>query len=933
LYSLGALGYLLLTGRTAYAARSLADLPQAFRVRPEPPHALVGDIPEALSHLVLSMLSLDVAGRPRTAAEVIERLSALAGLPEDPRLVVASAHLVTPALTGRQAELARIRRCVARTLRGRGSTLLLSGAAGTGRTRVLDTCALEAKLVGALVLRAQPSREGTAPFGVIQSLLRHLDAALTPVERERVVLDPEVRSELRSDAAGHDAGSSPLQPALLRDARVNDRVRCFEALSAFLLAVAREHPLVLLVDDFDRLDEPSAAWLASLARETQQAALTLLAAIDPTNPSPTAPLAWRSLAARSRPLVLAPLSAHDSEALLGSVFGAVPNLSVVADRVFAVAGGNSRLTLDLAQHLVDRGLIRYENGQFELPDALEAEHFPTSVGEMLRSRARLLSEQARQLGAIVALCDGAALTRTEALSLCSSQDPAVCQAALAELCAARFVIQREELLSVPQTSLSEALCALDDTASVRGLRVRIADLFARDPARRLRAAEQYFLAAESERALAVLLGAFKADPAGVTWFPGLRALLERGARESHERGLPAGDTFLLQRSLTHHVLHYLEPCDRGYLIAQVRVLEQASGLTDHAALAHVQDAGARLQKALASANARYQATPERERILNPAQAIPALARLVQSLATYASAALDIELLNALPSLAPFAPLAPAIAVGEVIVQGVRDLRAGRNQSYFQKTTELIHALDRSEARVDGSSDQQVLKLALTFGAGLISACLGQREEALDYANALDVLPSQSLNAWRIRQLACTYTADQPGADHAREHVEQLKIQYGPRQFLHGATLETEVTACGWSDDLLGLRRIVPELDAMAARHPGWRTLSLLARSYLERFRGRPDQALELIDDALASASAHRHSVWAYAAAARTQTLLDLGRAEEGRDFGRWALERCAEARMEGSAGVVWRSLAECEGVLGDHASALLRIAPILARVE
>src|SRR5262245_26755523 len=109
------------------------------------------------------MLSLDVAGRPRTAAEVIERLSALAGLPDDPRLVVASAHLVTPALAGRQGVLARIRRCLLRTLRARGATLLISGAAGTGRTRLLDACALEAKLVGAHVLRVQPSREGTAP--------------------------------------------------------------------------------------------------------------------------------------------------------------------------------------------------------------------------------------------------------------------------------------------------------------------------------------------------------------------------------------------------------------------------------------------------------------------------------------------------------------------------------------------------------------------------------------------------------------------------------------------------------------------------------------------------------------------------------------------------------------------------------------------------
>jgi hypothetical protein len=107
----------------------------------------------------------------------------------------------------------------------------------------------------------------------------------------------------------------------------------------------------------------------------------------------------------------------------------------------------------------------------------------------------------------------------------------------------------------------------------------------------------------------------------------------------------------------------------------------------------------------------------------------------------------------------------------------------------------------------------------------------------------------------------------------------------------------------------------------------------LARSYLERSRARADLALGLIDQALASAGPHRHSVWAYAAAARVQTLLDLDRAEEGREFGRWALAQCASVGMQGSANLVRRSLSECEAFLGDHAAALLGIAPIMARIE
>jgi hypothetical protein len=79
LFGLGALTYFVLTGRHAYPARRLLELPAAWQRPPQPPSQHVAEIPPALDALVLSLLALDPMARPSSAAVVIEMV-----LPELP---------------------------------------------------------------------------------------------------------------------------------------------------------------------------------------------------------------------------------------------------------------------------------------------------------------------------------------------------------------------------------------------------------------------------------------------------------------------------------------------------------------------------------------------------------------------------------------------------------------------------------------------------------------------------------------------------------------------------------------------------------------------------------------------------------------------------------------------------------------------------------
>jgi serine/threonine protein kinase len=104
LYALGATLYYVLTGRHAYQARDFRHLNDLWRSPVLAPSKLVPDIPKALEQLIFTLLSRSPAGRPRTAAEVFERLTAIAGLPTDEHISVAEAYLNTPSLVGRDEQ-------------------------------------------------------------------------------------------------------------------------------------------------------------------------------------------------------------------------------------------------------------------------------------------------------------------------------------------------------------------------------------------------------------------------------------------------------------------------------------------------------------------------------------------------------------------------------------------------------------------------------------------------------------------------------------------------------------------------------------------------------------------------------------------------------------------------------------------------------------
>ena len=134
------------------------------------------------------------------------RLIPLLASPPDDELRAARAYLVTPKLVGRDHVVARFRKQMMRAVRGDGGGFAVVGGEGTGRSRMLDAFALEAKLVGATAVRAG-RKDALRPFGVAAA--RPADSSGRPsVALAAAMARPRTASVTPSERTAEPAGAA-----------------------------------------------------------------------------------------------------------------------------------------------------------------------------------------------------------------------------------------------------------------------------------------------------------------------------------------------------------------------------------------------------------------------------------------------------------------------------------------------------------------------------------------------------------------------------------------------------------------------------------------------------------------------------------------------------------------------------------------------------
>jgi Protein kinase domain/AAA ATPase domain len=473
LYGLGALAYHVLTGRHAYPARSIEQLETAWRNKPAPPSELEAGIPAALDELVMSLLAHDPLARPTGAAEVIDRLGAIAELPP-PEREAETTHgwLASAALVGRQREVQQIKRAVARAFEGDGRSLLVEAPSGTGKSRLLREVALEAQLAGLCVVRAESDAAGRGPYGIFNELARGLVAAMPDVA------DAAARPRGAMLARAVDCLRERYQPAKPLGDPAEDRMQLLQELAAWVLEIANDRPIALLVDDVQRCDEASAAVLASLAHGAARHKLIVAAALRTDEPA-RAPAAIAALIDAGQRLRLRGLDEPQLGELCRSLFGDVPHVARLAHWMHQVAGGSPLHTTELARDLVDRGVIRYVDGLWSIPEDPGREPLPNSLAEAMDARVRSLPAEARALGEALSV-HGGDLGLDVIVAIADSRDTDAVFAALDKLAFEEVVISSGDSWRFRHDGLREALLRGIDPERRRALHLRIGETLTGD---------------------------------------------------------------------------------------------------------------------------------------------------------------------------------------------------------------------------------------------------------------------------------------------------------------------------------------------------------------------------------------------------------------------------------------------------------------------
>ncbi|MFI9834499.1 AAA family ATPase [Streptomyces sp. NPDC051913] len=234
-----------------------------------------------------------------------------------------------PGFVGRAAELRALRDFLIEAT-DRGAALVVPGQAGAGKSALLEAAVEAARADGMRVLRCSGIRGGHPPD--LSGLLQ--------------IIWP-VRGATDLDAADLDA----LFSVLVDGAPTPGGGHSWLAFTVLEVLTAVSHPaqpLLVAVDDWDALDEPSRQVLAFVARRVQGHPLALLMTTRPHRPLPRPATGLPTLpdpATGLPALPLGPLSPAESALLLAS---RRPHLGAeTARELLATAAGNPLALLEL----------------------------------------------------------------------------------------------------------------------------------------------------------------------------------------------------------------------------------------------------------------------------------------------------------------------------------------------------------------------------------------------------------------------------------------------------------------------------------------------------------------------------------------------------------------------------------------------------------
>jgi tetratricopeptide (TPR) repeat protein len=412
LYALGCMLYQTVTGRPPFdRGQGMEQALCHLRDAPEPPSARVPGLEPELEVLILKLLEKRSRDRVGYAEDVAAVLRGIHGTGAPEPDAEARPYVYRPGFCGRARQMEELAAVLERGQQGSGGLVLVAGASGIGKTRLVAEVASRAFARGFRVIAGECVAISTTPSrgterSTALSPLRPLLAALAEEgrssrERAERLVGPRGRvlaafaPELLA-LPGQEAYPEP--PRLPAEAA---RERLYEALRVSLEAFAAEATLLLVLDDLQWADELSLGFLETLPEMLQTRGIVVVGAYRSEEASSRIErLAGAPAATR---LALEALDATSVEAMVGDMLslGRVPEQLVRP--LYAASEGSPFFVAEFLRAAVDERCLRRAVGATFRFAFTEGGVLPGTLHDLVARRLAALSADARRMAEVAAV--------------------------------------------------------------------------------------------------------------------------------------------------------------------------------------------------------------------------------------------------------------------------------------------------------------------------------------------------------------------------------------------------------------------------------------------------------------------------------------------------------------------------------------------------